>query len=131
MCKNRIFFNVKMCRQKVIRKEASVVIFTRTVRDIIKRFDVLYQNAIPFDKKAEYLYAFEKNMFPADYLSRSGDQSVNKFLDGPSHIAFPFDDLYIKALLVFYYGFLCDGVRLAEHAALLADAVYTYRLHRI
>lgn len=76
----------------------------QTFKDIITRFDLLYENMLQFEYKLRYLYGFEKALFLSTYLTKKPEVTMESFADAEPVLEFPYDDIYIKALLVKLYA---------------------------
>ena len=101
----------------------------RTVREIIEQFDVVYPNTITFPDKLSFLYGFEKQVFLTTYLIEKSDITIENFADSKPVVGFPFDDIYIKALTVFYYVKKGSFDAAGRAVALLSESLESIKDH--
>ena len=103
---------------------------TMTFGEIVRRFDVLYNNNLSFEEKLMCIYRFDRSTFP-EYYPEDMEYRRCKTLTDISRtepvMKFPYDENYMPVLAEYLYFVTGDIDRALQQINLRVDAVMKYR----
>lgn len=98
-----------------------------TFGEIVRRFDVLYNNHLPYEVKLLIVYNFDMETFPNMYSSQDRKTPSELERSEPA-MKFPYDDAYITLLAEHYFLIVNDWQTAYAMEILLGSYIDQYRL---